>query len=95
MAKSVSYTPHLPNAQKYSIYIYIPRHEQITKTLTLHVVKSNGRQTITLYPKVNESDWLLVGDFMLEKGMNTTIELSTEGGDGVVIADAILFKPIK
>jgi hypothetical protein len=95
MAKSVSYTPHLPNAQKYSIYIYIPRHEQITKTLTLHVVKSNGRQTITLYPKVNESDWLLVGDFMLEKGMNTTIEVSTEGGDGVVIADAVLFKPIK
>ncbi len=91
--KSVIYNPAIPITKKYKIYIYFPRLEQLSKQINVNLWTNSGKKSLVLKPQNTESDWLYVGDFLLEKGNKNMLEITNLDADGAVIADAVLFIP--
>ncbi|RYU96074.1 FAD-dependent oxidoreductase [Emticicia agri] len=91
--KSVIYTPIIPITKKYKIYIYFPRYEQLSKQINVNIWTNSGKKTLLLKPQNTESDWLYVGEFFFERGLKNMLEITNQGADGAVIADAVLFMP--
>lgn len=91
--KSVIYNPGIPVTKKYKIYIYFPRLEQLSKQINVNIWTNSGKKSVVLKPQNTESDWLYVGDFFFERGFNNKLEITNQGADGAVIADAVLFMP--
>jgi hypothetical protein len=91
--KSVIYNPAIPVTKKYKIYVYIPYLEQLSKQINVNIWTNTGKKSLLLKPKNTESDWLFVGEFLLEKGNKNMLEITNIGADGVIIADAALFIP--
>lgn len=93
--KSVYFVPQIPISKSYKVYLYVPRHEKGTKNLTVNIWTTAGKKNLNLKINQTESDWLPLGSYILEKGNRNMVEISTEGADGVVVADAVLFVPNK
>jgi hypothetical protein len=91
--KSVIYNPIIPITKKYKIYIYFPRFEQLSTQINVNVRTDSGKKGLLLKPKNTESDWLYVGEFLFERGFKNMLEITNQGADGAVIADAVLFMP--
>lgn len=91
--KSVIYNPIIPITKKYRIYIYFPRLEQLSKQINVNVWTGSGKKNVALKLQNDESDWIYVGEFLFEKGNKNRLEITNQGADGAVIADAVLFMP--
>lgn len=91
--KSVIYNPIIPITKKYKIYIYFPRFEQLSKQINVNIWTDSGKKSLLLKPQNTENDWLYAGEFLFERGFKNKLEITNQGADGAVIADAVLFMP--
>jgi hypothetical protein len=92
--KSVFFSPNVPLTKSYKVYLYAPQHPNGTSKLAVNVWTTTGKKELKLKIDKEDSDWISLGTYLMEKGSKNMVEVSTEGADGVVIADAVLFVPV-
>ncbi|MBU1822304.1 MAG: FAD-dependent oxidoreductase, partial [Bacteroidetes bacterium] len=97
--QSVRFTPDITRAGKYRAYMYFSKVPGLSSKsiLTLHDGKTS-RQLIVKDSDIvvegqTSGEWFPLGELTLPKGRKAYVEISNQGADGVVIADAVLFVP--
>ncbi len=99
--QTVRFNPLVKTDGKYEVFIYFPRLEGASTTVTTTIHTRKKEQEVVLRPneiKVEgqtSGEWISAGKYEFSKGKNHAVEISTKNADGTVIADAVLFIPIK
>jgi hypothetical protein len=98
---SLRFTPDIPEAGNYAGYIYFPKATNMS-TSTL-VIVYDGERTHGL--TIRESDirvegqtsgeWVALGNYRLPPGKKSYVQVSSKDADGKVIADAVIWVPVK
>lgn len=99
--ETVRFTPDIPQNGTYQVYIYFPKVSGISSQIA--VTLSDGK---TQYPKIIKSsdiivegqtsgEWVPVGKYTLTKGKSAYAEISNAQADGKVLADAVIWVPVK
>jgi len=96
--RSVRFTPTIEKAGKYRAYAYFTKISTITSQINLTV--SDGTEIKKLPVKASDivvigqtsGEWVDLGVFDLPEGNKAFAEISTEGADNDVVADAVLWR---
>jgi hypothetical protein len=99
-ASTARFSPAIPKAGDYNIYVYCPIKAGGTTKLSLTVFDSKTKKTVVISPpqKVQgqtSGEWVSAGRHKLAAGKSNHVMITTAGADGIVIADAILFVPAR
>ncbi|WP_080056764.1 FAD-dependent oxidoreductase [Spirosoma aerolatum] len=97
--KTMRFTPDVTKAGSYRVYLYFPK--LAGASANTHITVSDGKQPKAI--TIREADirvegqtageWVSLGDYSLSPGQKNYVEVSTQGADGVIVADAVLFVP--
>jgi hypothetical protein len=85
----------------YNLYIYVPKVDGCTEYMTITIsdgIKTQERllQTKELVIEGQTSgEWLSLGQQTIAKGRKPWVEVSTSGATGKVVADAVIWVPVK
>ncbi|MBC3784311.1 FAD-dependent oxidoreductase [Spirosoma utsteinense] len=92
---------------RYRVYIYNPlptggggnpdqyeRQAQKASRVLVRLNTGKGLKRLTLDQQLHANDWISLGEHQLTAGSTPYLELSSEGANGLVVADAVLFVPI-
>ena len=99
--RSVSFRPDIQVAGQYALYAYIPKVENAASKTPFIIFDGNKSTTVVINNgqlKVEgqtSGEWTLIGKFHLTRGTGSFVRLTNKNTDGVVVADAILFKPAR
>lgn len=97
--QTVKFNTSIKAAGTYEVFVYFPRVEGGSTTVTTTILTGKETKEVILRPneiKVEgqtSGEWISAGTFKLQKGTKAAVEISTKGADGIVIADAVLFIP--
>lgn len=87
------------DAENYAIYTYFPKLEGGADQLIYKIfdgeqltLKKIDLSSVTIEGQTS-GDWLHLGDYAIPVGEKAYVEISTEGADGLVTANAVLFVP--
>jgi hypothetical protein len=100
-AQTVRFTPDIPQNGTYQVYIYFPKVSGMASqiSVTLSDGKRQYPQTIKSSDIVVEGqtsgEWVSVGKYTLAKGKAGYAEISASKADGKVLADAVIWVPVK
>lgn len=99
--KSVRFTPKVEIAGQYDAYVYFPIFQESASQTKISFYDGNKTEDVT----VNKSDiivegqtkgeWVLLGRYQLGAGESSYVEISNKDADNLVVADAVLFIPVK
>jgi hypothetical protein len=97
--QSVRFNAKVAKTGKYNAYIYFPKLPNMASHIKLSVFDGSSKKDI----KVKESDivvvgqtsgeWFHLGEYSLQPGKSTYVEISNSEADGLVFADAVLLVP--
>lgn len=98
---TVRFSPKVVENGKYDIYVYFSGTEDATSQTK--IIVSDGKAENEILVKETDirvegqtrGEWVNVGTHTLEVGTNPFVTVSTEGADGTVVADAVLWVPEK
>jgi hypothetical protein len=98
---TIKFMPDIKQAGSYQVYVYLPklaRSSTITKIIvfdgqqsTTHAINKKDIQVVGQ----TSGEWVTLGASMLPKGKQAYVQVSGDGADGAVLADAVLFVPVK
>ncbi|WP_266368488.1 FAD-dependent oxidoreductase [Tellurirhabdus rosea] len=93
-APVVEFSPMIPKTGKYRIYFYnLNINGQSPKTAV--GVKAGAQKTVlTLDTREAANDWVLLGEYTLQKGRQNAVWVSGLNATGLTVADAVLFQPV-
>jgi len=108
-AKSVRYTPAILKSGKYTVYVFNPYPGAGGVNPAQYDGKTTGKATSTalrikagkeykdvaLATQTQVNEWIEAGTYKFAKGAENYLEVSNKGADGTVVADAVLFVPVK
>ena len=97
----IRFTPNIEHEGKYKVYTYYHMRKDIAPTITYFI--SNGTDNWTKrinkdsvkIEGQNSGEWIELGIYDFHKNTKSYIEISAGNTNGIVIADAVLFIPIK
>ncbi|MDQ8197067.1 malectin domain-containing carbohydrate-binding protein [Pelagicoccus enzymogenes] len=89
--KSVTYTPDLPAARTYDIYLRWTSASNRASNLPIDIVHANGTDTLSVNQRSDGGQWNLLGTYELAAGSANSVTLRTDSVNGYVIADAVRF----
>jgi hypothetical protein len=99
--KTATFRPTIGVAGEYEVYEWHGWHADRNQTQDTHQEASNiqatiqhagGSNVVTVDQTRNYGQWNYLGTFYFDRGTNGFIRYSTDGANGVVIADAVMFK---
>ena len=94
----VRFMPDLQQPGAYAVYLYWPRlrdtDQQAATNVPVDVRHADGRASFTVNQRAQAGDWFLLGTFPFEPGEEAYVEVRNDRADGIVFADAVLFKPL-
>lgn len=99
--KSVHFNPTISVAGKYKLFAYFPQVAKASSTVNITIFDGKKSKQITVKPNEikiegqTSGEWVSLGTFRLPKGKKSYVGISNQNTDGVVVADAVLFVPIK
>lgn len=99
--QTVRFTPDIPQNGTYQVYIYFPKVSGMSSQIT--VTLSDGKKQ---YPQAIKSsdiivegqtsgEWVSIGKYTFAKGKSGYAEISASKADGKVLADAVIWVPVK
>jgi hypothetical protein len=98
---SVKFNPTIDKAGTYEVYLYCPRTDGASPSVSTVVKAGNSKREVVIRPNEiriegqTSGEWVPLGAHGLQPGKDNYVEVTTKGADGVVIADAVLFIPKK
>jgi hypothetical protein len=100
-AKAIRYIPPVTKAGAYQAYLYFPK--LATASSQTQVKVFDGKKTKDLSFRKEDvqvvgqtsGEWVPLGTYTLGKGSKAYVEVTNQGADGVVVADAVLFVPVR
>ncbi len=99
--RSVKFSTLIEKDGDYEVYVYIPRTAGGSSTNEVSFYDGKRRHTHDLKPgqlKIEgqtSGEWMLLGQYDLQKNERAHVEVSTRGADGTVVADAVLISPVR
>jgi hypothetical protein len=99
--KSVSFIPNIVKSGNYQVYFYLPKIKELSSQIMLRVYQGKKYKEIVI--KTNEliiegqtsGEWVSLGEYSLPKGKKSYVEVYSRASDGSILADAVLFVPVK
>lgn len=88
--KSVQFTPTLPVAGNYQVYLNWPTDSNRATNTPVDVIVGGVTNTFIIN-QVTNGVWRLLGTFDCGAGTNTSVTVRDDGASGYVIADAVKF----
>jgi len=99
---SVRFTAPIVAPGRYQAYLYWPRDEGLASNVPVEIRDAAGSHAITIDMRTPTStaqggiaQWTLLGEYHFEPGKAAWLEVRADGADGVVLADAVVFVPIR
>lgn len=97
---TIRFTPQVVSGGTYRIYSYVPKQGDMTAHTSIKV-SPDGKAvkpvdfaaSAVKVEGQTSGEWVDLGTVKLAKGKKGYVEITTEGADGVVLADAVLFIP--
>ncbi|MGX5817372.1 FAD-dependent oxidoreductase [Chitinophaga lutea] len=97
--QSIRFKPTVLRDGTYRIYSYVPKYGNMAPKT--HITINDGKTSKQVSFEASavrvqgqtSGEWVELGTAQLKKGANAYVEISNEGADGTVVADAILFVP--
>lgn len=99
--RSAKFIPQVKKEGKYKVYAYVPKVENVASILTFLVfngkeLKANPVNVAGIKVEGQTSgEWIAVGEYTLPQGRKAYVEISDNNADGIVVADAVLFVPVR
>ena len=106
--KSVRFILPKNRPGRYQVYVYNPissggggnpdqYDRQPTKASRVLVRLNTGKSVkkLTLDQQLQSNDWVSLGEHQLSSGTTPYIELTNDGATGMIVADAVLFVPVR
>ncbi len=97
---TAKFIPEITKNGKHEIYVYVPRIAGRSSQTTFNVYDGKANKSVAIKTAdikilgLSSGEWVSLGAYQLTKGKNAFVEISTAGADGIVTADAVIFKPI-
>ena len=106
---SARFTPEVPKEGKYTVYVFNPypgaggvnpaqydgkTTGKSTRT-NLKIKAGKSTQNIELATQTQVNEWIGAGTYEFAKGGENFVEISNQGADGTVVADAVLLVPVE
>ncbi|MGF7037612.1 FAD-dependent oxidoreductase [Mucilaginibacter lappiensis] len=98
---SVQFTPEVVKGGTYQVYSYFPKVKNASAK-TIFTIYDGQKATEKV---INQADiqvqgqtsgeWISLGSYNLSRGKKTYVQVSNKNADGAIIADAVLFVPVK
>jgi hypothetical protein len=97
---SVKFKPAVTKDGDYSIYAYfLPKYAEISQRI--HVLIFDGEKETTVPVDLSKleakgqtsGEWIEIGKYKFTAAGKPSVSVTTKGADGLVLADAVLFKP--
>ncbi len=91
--KSIRFTPHLPSAGKYEVFLYYASNPNRATNVPVVIHSREGEKTVKVNQRnpLKEHQPLRLGAFEFDAGDKGWVEIRTTDTDGYVIADAVGF----
>lgn len=98
--KSIRFKPEVVRNGTYKIYTYVPKQPGLSATTKINISTDGKTVKQVSYTAASvrvegqtSGEWVDLGTVKLTKGSKPYVEITNEGADGVVVADAVLFIP--
>lgn len=97
--RSVRFNPVVSKSGKYDAYIYFPKLQGLSSSISVVVSDGKVKKDVTLKAADIEvvgqtsGEWVLLGTYDIQKGQKPFVEISNKDADGLVFADAVLMVP--
>ena len=99
---SVRFTAPIAAPGRYQAYLYWPRDEGLASNVPVEIRDAAGPHALTIDMRTPTStaqggiaQWTLLGEYHFEPGKAAWLEVRADGADGVVLADAVVFVPMR
>lgn len=99
--KSVRFTPDLPNTDRYQIYAYFSKNANRSSKTEVLIHDGKEAKVLSLASSsikelgLSSGEWASIGVFELPKGGDSFVEISNRNADGMVSADAIIWRAVR
>ncbi|MGV3640184.1 MAG: FAD-dependent oxidoreductase, partial [Adhaeribacter sp.] len=99
--KTVQFYPNIPRSGKYAVYVYFPKVDQRSSRTALRVHDGKKAKALTLETAaikelgLSSGEWVPLGTYKMNAGSKGFVEVSNKGADGPVLADAVVWVPVK
>lgn len=98
--KSIRFKPEVLRDGSYKIYTYVPKQPGLSATTKINISEDGKAVKQVSYTAASvrvegqtSGEWVDLGTVKLKKGSKPYVEITNEGADGIVVADAVLFIP--
>ncbi|OIN57000.1 FAD-dependent oxidoreductase [Arsenicibacter rosenii] len=98
---SVRFTPTITRPGKYQVFTYFPRLAKSATELGITVSDGKAKKEIKVKPAdivvvgQTSGEWVALGEYDFSAGKNGFVEIGASQPDGPVVADAVLFVPVR
>ncbi len=89
-AKSVRFTPTLPRAGSFGVYLWWPHHSNRATNVPVDIFHAGGTDTVVVNQTQPGGDWVQVGTYTFNAGTSGSVLVRTDATDGYVVPDAVL-----
>jgi hypothetical protein len=94
--KKARFTPKLPEAGRYEVRLFYPAYANRATNALVVVQTADGEKTHRINQRLPSGEkGHSLGVFRFEAGETGFVELRTDGADGFVVADAVLWVAVK
>jgi FAD-dependent oxidoreductase family protein len=99
---SVKFKPVIVKDGEYDVYAYfLPRYQDLSGSIAVVVSDGKKETAVTVKPAElvavgqTSGEWIHLGKFLLSRSAKPSVSISNKNADGVVLADAVLFRPVR
>ena len=99
--KAIKFILSFPKANKYKVYTYVPKIANASSTLAANIFDGKKIKKVTINQREikvegqTSGEWAYLGEYNFVQGSKGYVEITNLNADGTVIADAVLFVPVR
>ena len=88
--------PQIKQAGKYQVYVYVPKVSHSATITQVQIFDGQNTTTKTINKKdvqvvgQTSGEWVAMGISQFSVGKKAYVQLSNQGADGAIVADAVL-----
>jgi len=96
---AVRFNAAIIGSGRYQVYAYFPKVEGGSSLINVVFHDGKNRHPVVVHPDQiriegqTSGEWILIGEYDLEKNAGCFVEISADHADGIVVADAVLIYP--